>query len=159
VIDRAVSFAKSMTSGGRAIVGGLRLEDLSVGQSAERVHAVTEADIVAFAAVSGDTNPLHLDEAYAAQTTFKGRIAHGMLGASYLSAVLGTELPGPGAVYLSQSLRFRRPIRIGDVVTARVRVAAIDTTKARVTLETTCLVDDKAAVDGEAVVMVERRSA
>jgi 3-hydroxybutyryl-CoA dehydratase len=159
VIDRAVSFAKSMTSGGRAIVGGLRLEDLSIGQSAERVHAVTEADIVAFAAVSGDTNPLHLDEAYAAKTPFKGRIAHGMLGASYLSAVLGTELPGPGAVYLSQSLRFRRPIRIGDVVTARVRVAAIDATKARVTLETTCLVDDKAAVDGEAVVMVERRSA
>jgi 3-hydroxybutyryl-CoA dehydratase len=148
-----------MTSGGRAIVGGLRLEDLSIGQSAERVHAVTEADIVAFAAVSGDTNPLHLDEAYAAKTPFKGRIAHGMLGASYLSAVLGTELPGPGAVYLSQSLRFRRPIRIGDVVTARVRVAAIDATKARVTLETTCLVDDKAAVDGEAVVMVERRSA
>ena len=159
MIDRAVSFAKSMTSGGRAIVGGLRLEDLSIGQSAERVHAVTEADIVAFAAVSGDTNPLHLDEAYAAKTPFKGRIAHGMLGASYLSAVLGTELPGPGAVYLSQSLRFRRPIRIGDVVTARVRVAAIDATKARVTLETTCLVDDKAAVDGEAVVMVERRSA
>ena len=159
MIDRAVSFAKSMTSGGRAIVDGLRLEDLSVGQSAERVHAVTEADVVAFAAVSGDTNPLHLDAAYAAKTTFKGRIAHGMLGASYLSAVLGTELPGPGAVYLSQSLRFRRPIRIGDVVTARVRVAAIDTTKARVTLETICLVDDKAAVDGEAVVMVERRSA
>ena len=114
MIDRAVSFAKSMTSGGRAIVGGLRLEDLSIGQSAERVHAVTEADIVAFAAVSGDTNPLHLDEAYAAKTPFKGRIAHGMLGASYLSAVLGTELPGPGAVYLSQSLRFRRPIRIGQ---------------------------------------------
>jgi len=159
VIDRAVSFAKSMTSGGRAIVDGLRLEDLSVGQSAERVHAVTEADIVAFAAVSGDTNPLHLDEAYAAKTPFKGRIAHGMLGASYLSALLGTELPGPGAVYLSQTLRFRRPIRIGDVVTARVRVVAIDTTKARVTLETTCLVDDKAAVEGEAVVMVERRSA
>jgi 3-hydroxybutyryl-CoA dehydratase len=148
-----------MTSGGRAIVGGLRLEDLSVGQSAERVHAVTEADIAAFAAVSGDTNPLHLDETYAAKTPFKGRIAHGMLGASYLSAVLGTELPGPGAVYLSQSLRFRRPIRIGDVVTARVRVAAIDTTKARVTLETTCLVDDKVAVEGEALVMVDRRSA
>ena len=159
MIDRAVSFAKSMTSGGRAIVDGLRLEDLSVGQSAERVHAVTEADIVAFAAVSGDTNPLHLDEAYAAKTPFKGRIAHGMLGASYLSALLGTELPGPGAVYLSQTLRFRRPIRIGDVVTARVRVVAIDTTKARVTLETTCLVDDKAAVEGDAVVMVERRSA
>jgi 3-hydroxybutyryl-CoA dehydratase len=159
VIDRAARFAKSIPSGGRAIVGGLGLEDLSVGQSAERVHAVTEADIAAFAAVSGDTNPLHLDEDYAATTPFKGRIAHGMLGASYLSAVLGTDLPGPGAVYLSQSLRFRRPIRAGDVVTVRVRVIAIDTAKARVTLETTCLVEGKAAIDGEAVVMAARRSA
>jgi 3-hydroxybutyryl-CoA dehydratase len=100
-----------------------------------------------------------MDEAYAAATPFKGRIAHGMLGASYLSAVLGNDLPGPGSVYLSQSLRFRRPIRIGDVVTARVRVVAIDADKARVTLETLCLVDDKTAVDGEAVVMVARRSA
>jgi 3-hydroxybutyryl-CoA dehydratase len=159
VIDRAVRFAKSMTNGGRAMLGGLRLEDLSVGQSAEHVHEVTEADIDAFAAVSGDANPLHMDEAYAAATPFKGRIAHGMLGASYLSAVLGNDLPGPGSVYLSQSLRFRRPIRIGDVVTARVRVVAIDADKARVTLETLCLVDDKTAVDGEAVVMVARRSA
>jgi 3-hydroxybutyryl-CoA dehydratase len=140
-------------------LGGLCLEDLSVGQSAEKVHTVTEADIAAFAAVSGDTNPLHLDEAYAATTTFKGRIAHGMLGASYISAILGNDLPGPGSVYLNQSLRFRRPIRIGDVVTARVSVVAIDAEKARVTLETLCLVDDKAAIDGEAVVMVERRSA
>lgn len=140
-------------------MSGLYLEDLSVGQSAERVHEVTEADIAAFAAVSGDTNPLHMDEAYAATTQFKGRIAHGMLGASYLSALLGNDLPGPGSVYLSQNLRFRRPIRIGDVVTSRVRVTAIDEDKARVTLETTCLVDDKTAVDGEAVVMVARRSA
>jgi 3-hydroxybutyryl-CoA dehydratase len=140
-------------------LSGLCLEDLSVGQSAERVHEVTEADIAAFAAVSGDTNPLHMDEAYAATTQFKGRIAHGMLGASYLSALLGNDLPGPGSVYLSQNLRFRRPIRIGDVVTSRVRVTAIDEDKARVTLETTCLVDDKTAVDGEAVVMVARRSA
>jgi 3-hydroxybutyryl-CoA dehydratase len=140
-------------------LGELRLEDLSLGQSAERVHAVTEADLVAFAAVSGDNNPLHLDEAYAASTPFNGRIAHGMLAASYLSAVLGTQLPGPGSVYLSQSLRFRRPVRIGDAVTARVRITAIDTAKARVTLETVCLVDDKTVVEGEAVVMVERRSA
>jgi len=138
-------------------LAGLRLEDLSVGQSAETVHTVTEADIAAFAAVSGDENPLHMDEAYAATTAFKGRIAHGMLGASYISAILGNDLPGPGSVYLNQTLRFRRPIRIGDVVTARVSVAAIDAEKARVTLETQCLVDGKAAIDGEAVVMVERR--
>ncbi|HZC17236.1 MAG TPA: MaoC family dehydratase [Caulobacteraceae bacterium] len=140
-------------------MGGLCLEDLSVGQSAERVHAVTEGDITAFAAVSGDANPLHMDEAYAQTTSFKGRIAHGMLGASYLSAVLGTDLPGPGAVYLSQSLRFRRPIRIGDVVTARARIVEIDVDKARVILETACLVEGKAAIEGEAVVMVARRSA
>jgi 3-hydroxybutyryl-CoA dehydratase len=120
---------------------------------------VTEADIKAFAAVSGDDNPLHLDEAYAARTPFKGRIAHGLLAASYVSAVLGTQLPGPGAVYLSQSLRFRRPVRIGDTVTARVSIAAIDAEKKRVTLETVCLVDGKTVVDGEAVIMVERRDA
>jgi len=157
VIDSAAGFAKSRSNVGRAELGGFRLEDLSVGQSAEQVHTVTAADITAFAAVSGDTNPLHMDEAYAATTAFKGRIAHGMLGASYISAILGNDLPGPGSVYLNQSLRFRRPIRIGDVVTTRVSVAAIDAEKARVTLETQCLVDGKAAIDGEAMVMVERR--
>jgi 3-hydroxybutyryl-CoA dehydratase len=140
-------------------LGELRLEDLSVGQCAERTHTVTEADLIAFAAVSGDDNALHLDEAYAATTKFKGRIAHGMLAAGYLSAVLGTQMPGPGAVYLTQSLRFRRPVRIGDAVTARVRITAIDADRARVTLETLCLVDDKTVVEGEAVVMVDRRSA
>ena len=136
-----------------------RLEDLSIGQTAERRHVVGEGDIDAFAAVSGDTNPVHLDATYAARTRFGGRIAHGMLAASYLSALLGTELPGPGAVYVSQTLRFRRPVRIGDDVTARVTVAAIDAERGRVTLETVCLVDGKTVVEGEAVVMVERRSA
>ena len=137
----------------------LRLEDLILGQSAERAHAVTEADIVAFAAVSGDDNPVHLDESYAAQTQFKGRIAHGMLAVGYLSAVMGTQLPGPGAIYLSQTLKFRRPVRIGDLVTARVRITAIDDDSGRITLETLCLVADRTVVEGEAVVMVGRRSA
>jgi 3-hydroxybutyryl-CoA dehydratase len=136
-----------------------RLEDLSVGQTAERRHTVSEADIAAFAAVSGDTNPVHLDAAYAARTRFGSRIAHGMLAASYLSAVLGVDLPGPGAIYLSQSLRFRRPVRIGDEVVARVTIAAIDAERGRVNLETVCVVGDKSVVEGEAVVMVERRSA
>jgi 3-hydroxybutyryl-CoA dehydratase len=136
-----------------------RLEDLRIGQTAERRHVVGEGDIDAFAAVSGDTNPVHLDATYAAQTRFGGRIAHGMLAASWLSAMLGTELPGPGAVYVSQTLRFRRPVRIGDDVVARVTVAAIDPERGRVTLETVCLVDGKNVVEGEAVVMVERRSA
>jgi 3-hydroxybutyryl-CoA dehydratase len=133
-----------------------RLEDLSVGETAERTHVVSAADIEAFAAVSGDRNPVHMDEAYAVATRFGGRIAHGMLAASYISAILGMELPGPGAIYVSQALRFRRPVRIGDAVTARVRVSEIDE-RGRVTLETTCLVEDKAVVEGEAVVMVARR--
>ena len=138
-------------------MAGFWLEDLGVGQSAERAHVVTEADITAFAEVSGDANPLHMDEAFAAATQFKGRIAHGMLSATYLSAVLGETLPGHGAVYLSQNLRFRRPVRIGDEVTARVTVTAVDLGKARVSLDTACLVAGKAVIEGEAVMMVPRR--
>ncbi len=138
-------------------MAGLCLEDLSVGQSARRTRVVTEADILAFAAVTGDDNPVHVDEAFAAATAFKGRIAHGMLSAGYISAVLGVDLPGPGAIYLSQSLRFRRPVRIGDEVEAKVTVASVDADKARVTLATVCSVAGKPVVDGEAVVMVSRR--
>lgn len=138
---------------------GLFFEDLTVGQSADLTRAVTAGDIDAFAAVSGDTNPVHLDEDYAKATTFQGRIAHGMLSAAYISAVLGTQLPGPGAIYLSQSLRFRRPVRIGDAVTARVTVQALDERRGHVTLATLCQVDGRTVVDGEAVVMVPRRSA
>jgi 3-hydroxybutyryl-CoA dehydratase len=138
---------------------GLFLEDLTVGQSAELVRDVAEADIVAFAQVTGDTNPVHLDAAYAATTSFGERIAHGMLSAGYISAVLGTALPGPGAVYLSQSLKFLRPVRIGVSVTARATITAIDSAKAQVTLATVCLVNGKRVVDGEAVVMVQRKAA
>jgi 3-hydroxybutyryl-CoA dehydratase len=138
-------------------LASLCLEDLSVGQSARRSRAVTAADIQAFAAVTGDENPVHMDEAYAAATPFKGRIAHGMLAAGYISAVLGVDLPGPGAIYLSQSLRFRRPVRIGDTVETQVTVSAIDSDKARVTLQTVCSVAGKPVVDGEAVVLVSRR--
>ena len=138
-------------------MNGLRLEDLSLGQSAETRHTVTDADIRAFAEVSGDNNPVHLDEAYAAATPFKTRIAHGMLSAGYISAVLGNRLPGPGAIYISQSMNFKRPVRIGDEVTTRATVAAIDSEKARVTLATVCEVAGKAVVEGEAVVMVPRR--
>ena len=138
-------------------MNGLCLEDLSLGQSAEISHTVTDADIRAFAAVSGDNNPVHLDEAYAAATPFKTRIAHGMLSAGYISAVLGTRLPGPGAIYISQSMNFKRPVRIGDEVITRATVAAIDAERARVTLTTVCEVAGKPVVEGEAVVMVPRR--
>jgi 3-hydroxybutyryl-CoA dehydratase len=138
---------------------GKFLEELSVGQSAQLVRVVGEADIVAFAQVTGDTNPVHLDADYAAKTSFGGRIAHGMLSAGYISAVLGTALPGPGAIYLSQTLKFKRPVRIGDEVTAVVTISEINEAKAQVTLATVCKVNGKAVVDGEAVVMVPRKAA
>jgi len=138
---------------------GLFLEELSVGQSADLVRTVGEADIVAFAAVSGDNNPVHLDADYAAGTSFGERIAHGMLSASYISAVIGTQLPGPGAIYLSQALRFKRPVKIGDEVTARATISEIDTAKARVTLTTVCLVNGKPVIEGEALIMVPRKAA
>ena len=140
-------------------MSGLHLEDISVGQSAEIAHTVTDGDIRAFAEVSGDSNPVHLDDAYAAATPFKTRIAHGMLSGAYISAVMGTRLPGPGAIYISQTMTFRRPVRIGDEVTARVTVSAIDTERSRVTLATVCEVGGKTVVEGEAVVMVPKRNA
>jgi 3-hydroxybutyryl-CoA dehydratase len=137
---------------------GFYFDELSLGQSAERSHVVGAADIEAFAQVSGDSNPVHLDEDYAKTTSFGGRIAHGMLSAAYISAVLGTQLPGPGAIYLSQSMRFRRPVRIGDEVIARATVKALDEKRGQVTLETVCLVNGKAVLDGEALVMAPKRA-
>ncbi len=136
---------------------GYCLEDLSLGQSAERAHVVSEADITAFAALSGDFNPVHMDETFAAATPFKGRIAHGMLSAAYISALIAGELPGPGAIYLSQSLRFRRPVRIGDEVSTRVTISAIDERRARVTLRTACSVGGAVVLDGEALVLAPKR--
>ena len=137
---------------------GLCLEDLTVGQNAEVSREVGAADIDAFAAVSGDHNPVHLDEAFAATTRFGGRIAHGMLSASYISALIASRLPGPGAVYLSQTLKFLRPVRIGDVVTTRAEVTAIDEAKSRVTLATACAVGGKVVLEGEAVILVPRKA-
>lgn len=138
---------------------GLYFEDLSVGQSEEMTRTVGERDIEAFAAVSGDDNPVHLDAAFAATTPFKERIAHGMLSASYISAIIGTRLPGPGAIYISQTLAFKRPVKINDAVTTRVEITALNPEKARATFHCTCLVNGKAVLDGEAVVMVPRKSA
>jgi 3-hydroxybutyryl-CoA dehydratase len=140
-------------------VQGLFFEDMTVGQAAEMSRLVNASDIEAFAEVSGDRNPVHLDEAYAKGTTFGERIAHGMLSAAYISAVLGTKLPGPGAIYLSQSLRFRRPVRIGDLVVARVTVKSLDGNRGHVALETACEVNGKTVLDGEALVIAPRRPA
>ncbi len=138
-------------------MAGYCLEDLSPGQSAERTHVVSEADITAFAEVSGDFNPVHMDEAFAQTTQFKGRIAHGMLSAAYISALIAAELPGAGSIYMSQSLRFRRPVRIGDEVVTKVTVTEIDERRARVTLTTECSVGGAVVLDGEALVMAPRR--
>jgi 3-hydroxybutyryl-CoA dehydratase len=140
-------------------MNGLFLEDLSVGQSAMFGKTVTEADIMAFAGVSGDTNPIHLHEGFAKSTRFGQRIAHGMLSGSFISTVIGTKLPGPGAIYVSQTMNFMAPVLIGDTITAVATVTAIDTAKRRVTIKTQCLNGDKVVIDGEAVVLVPRRAA
>ncbi|MFC3228945.1 MaoC family dehydratase [Marinibaculum pumilum] len=132
---------------------GYQFDDLTVGMEARFGKTITDADIVMFAGISGDTNPVHLNQDFAEPTMFKGRIAHGMLSASLISTVLGTKLPGPGSIYVSQNLGFRAPVRIGDTVTAVARVAEL-LPKRRVRLETFCLVGDKVVIDGEAVMMV-----
>ena len=131
-------------------------DDLQLGMDASITKTVSESDIVAFAEVTGDRNPVHLDEAYAANTVFKGRIAHGMLSAGLISAVFGMELPGPGSIYVSQTLNFKGPVRIGDRVTAKVRLAEL-LPKRRARFECTCLVGDKIVLDGEAILMLPGR--
>jgi 3-hydroxybutyryl-CoA dehydratase len=137
--------------------GGYFIEELEVGTTAEFAKTLTEADILMFGGVSGDTNPVHFDEEFAVTTPFKGRIAHGMLTAAFISGVLGAKMPGPGSIYLSQSLRFKAPVRPGDTVRARATVKAIDAAKKRVTLETVCTVAGKTVIEGEALVMVPSR--
>ncbi len=133
------------------------LEDMTVGQSASLGKTITEADILMFAAVSMDTNPVHLNAEAAAQTMFKERIAHGMLSAGLISAVLGTTLPGPGTIYLSQTLRFTRPVKIGDTVTATVEITGLNTEKKQATLKTVCTVNGKTVIEGEALVITPSR--
>ncbi len=141
----------------KAAPAGSFFEDLSVGMEASFSKSVTEADIIAFADVTGDRNPVHLDEAYAAGTMFKGRIAHGMLTAGLISATVAMKLPGPGCVYVSQTLNFKGPVRIGDEVTAKVRLVELVAGKRRARFECTCLVGGKTVLDGEAVLMVPSR--
>ncbi|MCE2510358.1 MAG: MaoC family dehydratase [Alphaproteobacteria bacterium] len=137
---------------------GYYLEDLTVGMSASYAKTITDADIVLFAGVSGDTNPVHLNQEFASRTMFKDRIAHGMLSAGFISAVLGTKLPGPGCIYLSQNVKFKAPVKIGDTVLARVTVTEIQPEKRRIHLKTDCLVGETLVIDGEAVVMVDSKA-
>ncbi|HEX3346719.1 MAG TPA: MaoC family dehydratase [Acetobacteraceae bacterium] len=137
--------------------GGVFFEDLVIGQTASTGKTITEADILMFAAVSTDTNPVHLNAEVAKQSQFGERVAHGMLSAGLISAVLGTLLPGPGTIYVGQTLRFRFPVKIGDTVTATVECTALDTAKKRATFKTVCTVAGKTVIDGEATVMPPSR--
>jgi 3-hydroxybutyryl-CoA dehydratase len=133
-------------------LGGYEFEELRVGMSAAFAKTITEADIVMFAGVSGDNNAIHINEEFAASTLFKGRIAHGMLSASVISAAIANKLPGPGTIYMSQSLRFRAPVRAGDTVRATVTVKEIMPEKCRVLLGTDCAVGGQVVIEGEALV-------
>jgi len=140
-----------------ASVVGHYIEDLTIGQSASYTRTITEADIQQFGAVSGDLNPLHFDEEYAKTTIFKGRIAHGMLSVSFLSTVLGTQLPGAGSIFLGATIRFKAPVRIGDTVVATCTLREINTQKGRVTFDCLCKVGDTVVVEGDAMVKVPSR--
>ena len=132
----------------------LFFEDLSVGMTERLKKTVSSSDVVGFAQLTGDRNPIHLSEHFAAKTSFRTRIAHGLYTASLISAVLGTRLPGPGAVYISQTLNFRAPVKIGDTVVVTVTVAALMPEKSRARLSCLCEVDGEVVLDGEALVKV-----
>ena len=138
---------------------GRFFEDLAVGMQASYTRIVGDGDIQAYAVVTGDDNPMHLDETFAAATQFNGRIAHGMLTAGYLSAIFGTRLPGPGCIYVSQTLNFRAPVRIGDEVTATVVINELVPAKRRALFACDCSVAGKTVLQGLAVLMVPQRPA
>ena len=149
-----------MTSNGTGSVlsHGYYLEDLSVGMEASYAKKITNEDVLAFADLSGDVNPVHLSDDFAARTIFKKRIAHGFLTGSLFSTVLGTKLPGPGCIYLSQSLKFRAPVMIGDEVVATGKITSLDPEKGRAVLAMQATVNGKSVLDGEALMMVPRRA-
>ena len=133
---------------------GYYFEDMEVGMTDVYGKTVTDADIIMFSGVSGDINPVHLNHEFASESIFEGRIAHGMLTASFISTVVGTKLPGPGCIYVNQALRFKAPVKAGDTVIARVTVVKIIPEKKFVELKTVCTVGEKVVIDGEATVMV-----
>lgn len=137
---------------------GYYLEDISVGMSAIYAKTITDADVTLFAGISGDTNPLHINEEFASQTRFKTRIVHGMLTTSLWSTLVGTRLPGPGSAYMSQEMKFIKPVHVGDTVTAKVTVAEIDKDKQRVYLDGECFVAGAIVAIGRGVVWVPRRN-
>ncbi|MDX2073287.1 MAG: MaoC family dehydratase [Alphaproteobacteria bacterium] len=133
---------------------GYKFEDLKPGMKATVSRTITETDLRNFSGVSGDTNPMHLNEEYAKSTPFGGCIVHGMLTASLISAAIGTKLPGPGCIYMSQTLKFLAPVRVGDTVYAVVTVTALQPEKKRATFSTQCFVKETLVIDGEALIKV-----
>ncbi len=136
---------------------GRTMDEIAVGDAAEFAKTVSESDVYLYAGITGDLNPAHVNEAYASGTFFKTRIAHGMLTAGFISAILGTRLPGPGTIYLRQELKFLAPVRMGDTITARAEVIEKDTAKGRLRLKTTCTNQEGTEVlSGEALVSPPR---
>lgn len=136
---------------------GYYFEDLEIGMSESYTRTVTAEDIQLFADVSGDTNPVHLNEEFAANSRFEQRIAHGMLTGSYISTIIGTRLPGPGCLYLNQSMKFKNPVFVNDEVTATATITRLDTRRKFVTFETICRVGDTSVIEGEALIWVPSR--
>jgi len=139
-------------------IHGYYFEELEVGMSGTYAKTITETDIIMFAGMSGDNNPVHLNHEFASLTMFEGRIAHGMLSAGFISTVLGTKMPGPGCIYLSQNLKFKAPVRANDTVTAKVTITKMVPEKRFVEMETICTVDGKPVITGDALVMVPSRN-
>ena len=139
-------------------INGYDIEDLTVGMSASFTKTLTDADITMFVGVSGDNNAVHIDDEFAASTPFKGRIAHGILTASFISAAIANRLPGPGVIYLGQNLKFKAPVRPGDTVKATVTVKEIDLARGRVSLSTVCTVKDTVVIEGDALVKPTSRA-
>lgn len=133
---------------------GINFEELYIDQQIEMTRSVSQHDVQEFARITGDTNPVHLDEDYAATTSFGQTIAHGMLTAGFISAAIGTQLPGPGCIYLEQHLKFKAPVYIGSTVTTRITITDINVRRRRLTLKTECFSQDKLVVTGEATIMI-----
>ncbi|WP_459815877.1 MaoC family dehydratase [Campylobacter concisus] len=137
-------------------LNSIPIEEIRIGMKASYSQTITDADIKAFAGISGDRNPVHIDEEYASNSRYKKRIAHGLMTASYFSAIFGTKIPGEGCVYVSQTLNFKRPVYVGDTVTATVEVFRVDLEKFRIFFRTTCMVKQRIVTDGEAEIYIPK---
>jgi len=128
----------------------MKIEEIKVGMQESYTQTITDADVKSFAGISGDRNPIHMDDSYAKNSRFKRRIAHGMISSSFFSALFGTKLPGAGCLYISQNLNFKKAVYIGDTVTAIIIVTKVDIAKKRVSFDTICKVGHRTVIDGEA---------